>query len=125
VALYLASIPRLAAAQAAIAGGALVYAFGFIGSYYYTFLVLLLLWQTAEESDVRHRVLCMSVLGVEAGMLALRLTSSHAIPIYDPMIFIAMSWAVGLLSLFLFGSVLVGWGGGRLEPARLEPDHGS
>jgi hypothetical protein len=125
VGLYLASLPKLSRAQGAIAGGALVYAFGFIGSYYYTFLVLFLLWQTAEESDVRHLVLCMAVLGVEVLALAIRLTSAHAIPIYDPVIYTAMSWAVGALSLVLFGSVLIGWGGQRLGTGRLEADHGS
>ena len=51
VGLYLAALPRLDDVQAALLGGVLIFTFGFIAGYYYSFLALFWLWQRDVRLD--------------------------------------------------------------------------
>lgn len=101
--LYLACVLRVTPAQAAALGGVLVFAFGFIASYYYCLLVLFLLWQPRLGSEPLHRSLCLQVLAVNALALAMRLVSEAEIPVYDPHIYVALSAAL----VVVFSTLLV------------------
>jgi hypothetical protein len=91
---YLASLPRLTASQAAVFGGFLVYAFGFIASYYYGFLVLYLLWDARGATDLEGLVRSSLLLAIPIVAGVLILWSPERIALYDPRVYAATSGAL-------------------------------
>jgi hypothetical protein len=114
--LYLFSLPRVNDEQAVILGGVLVYAFGYLAGYYYSFLILFLLWTERQDTDFQTLllgVLTFAVLGVAAAFLLL---SEQPMPYYDLRVYVAASAA-----LLLPSAALLWQAGGRAAPGRATP----
>ena len=93
--LVAASLPRADDVQAALLGGVLVYAFGFIAGYYYAFLVLYALWLHPPRPDLRSWLLVTALLLPSAAEIAIRAAEYKMAPRYAvASILLLLTWGL-------------------------------
>ncbi len=93
--LVAASLPRASDVQAALLGGVLVYAFGFIAGYYYVFLMLYALWLDPPKADLRSWLLVTALLLPSAAEIAIRGAEYMITPRYaTASILLLLAWGL-------------------------------
>jgi hypothetical protein len=111
-------VRRVSDVQAAILGGTLIFAFGYLASYYYCFLVLFVLWQPLDRLDRLDRGtwLFFGLLFLVPEVAAVVQASSDERPrIYGSEIYPAAS-AAALLAFAALYARIYGFGAARLAP---------
>ncbi len=114
--LYLFGLPRANDQQTLILGGVLVYAFGYLAGYYYSFLILFLLWPERRDTDFQTFLLGVLTFAVPGVAGVFMLLSEQPIAYYDLRVYVAASAAMLLPS-----AVLLWQAGGRAAPGRTTP----
>ncbi len=95
VLLVAVSLPRADDVQAALLGGVLVYAFGFIAGYYYAYLMLYALWLYPPRPDLRSWLLVTALLLPSAAEIAIRGAEYKLTPRYaTASILLLLAWGL-------------------------------
>lgn len=98
---FLMLMPRVRPRQAVALGGLLLFAFGYVSSYDYGWVILLLIWDDRECESWQTGIWQSLVLAVVAVGAAIAAVSSYDIPVYDPLVYSGLSSAL-LLMFFLW-----------------------
>ena len=130
---FVLSVRQVSASQAAILGGVLIYAFGYLSNYYYCLLAVFCLWDELPVARLRSVVRCGALFAIPGVCAALIVTSTAEIAVYDKPAYFAASLAClaacTLLFVELLGGQLLGllyasqrllrrWGSSVLRPLR-------
>ena len=105
---FVLSMRQVNASQAAILGGVLIFAFGYVASYYYCLLILFCLWDELPVAKLKSAVRCVVLFAIPGVSAVLILVSTVAVPSYDKRVYVAASLACIAACGMLFWDLLGG-----------------
>jgi hypothetical protein len=100
------SVRQISVSQAAILGGVLIYAFGYIAGYYYCLLALFCLWDELPIAKLKSVVRCGVLFAIPAASALLIIMSTVATASYDQRVYLAASFACLAACSLLFWDLL-------------------